>query len=52
MTTVTTVPKLHPAWEAFIKFCSTLKHGEIERLTIADGVPVIAQVVKEKMKFV
>jgi len=42
---------LHPAWRAFLHFCRELQHGEIERLKIQDGVPVIAEVVKKKVKF-
>ena len=42
---------LHPAWAAFLKFCSELQHGEIERLKIQDGVPVLAEVTKKKVKF-
>jgi hypothetical protein len=42
---------LHPAWRAFLHFCRELQHGEIERLRIQDGVPVIAEVVKKKVKF-
>lgn len=42
---------VHPAWRSFLRFCSELKHGEIERLKIQDGVPVIAEVTKKKVKF-
>jgi hypothetical protein len=42
---------LHPAWAAFIKYCERLSHGEIERLKIQDGVPVIAEVTTQKVKF-
>ena len=41
----------HPAWLAFIRYCSELQHGEIETLKIQDGVPVLAEVVKKKIKF-
>ena len=43
--------RLHPAWIAFIKFCSELEHGEIEILKIQDGLPVLAEVTKKKVKF-
>src|SRR5438128_808337 len=33
---------LHPAWCAFIRYCRELKHGEIERLSIQDGLPLLA----------
>jgi len=46
-----TDPSLHPAWLAFIRYCRGLRHGEIERLKIQDGLPVLAEVVKEKIKF-
>ncbi len=42
---------LHPAWAAFLKFCGELRHGEIERLKIQDGLPVLAEVTKKKVKF-
>ena len=42
---------MHPAWLAFLHFCGELQHGEIERLKIQDGVPVLAEVVKKKVKF-
>jgi hypothetical protein len=40
-----------PAWREFIKFCRDLRHGEIERLSIQDGVPVLAEVTTRKIKF-
>lgn len=42
---------LHPSWRAFIDYCSKLGHGEIERLSIQDGLPVIAERTKQKVKF-
>ena len=42
---------LHPAWRAFIRYCAELKHGEIELLKIQDGLPVLAEVVKKKVRF-
>ena len=42
---------LTPAWREFIRFCRELKYGEIERLSIQDGVPVLAEVTKRKVKF-
>jgi hypothetical protein len=42
---------LHPAWRAFLRYCRELGHGEIERLKIQNGLPVLAEVVKEKIKF-
>ena len=42
---------LPPAWRDFIRYCRELGHGEIQRLSIQDGVPVIAEVVTRKVKF-
>ena len=44
-------PSLHPAWLAFVRFCAELKFGEIERLSIQDGLPVLAETTKKKIKF-
>ena len=38
-------------WERLIRFCQQLGYGEIEKLRIQDGVPVIADIVREKVKF-
>ena len=42
---------MHPAWVRLMRYCEELGHGEIEKLKIQDGVPVIADVVREKVKF-
>ena len=42
---------LHPAWRAFIRYCAELQHGEMESLKIQDGLPVLAEVIKKKVKF-
>jgi hypothetical protein len=42
---------LHPAWKSLIDYCRRLQHGDIERLRIQDGVPVIAEVITRKIKF-
>jgi hypothetical protein len=42
---------LHPAWRAFLRFCAELKYGEIERLSIQNGLPVLAEMTKKKIKF-
>jgi hypothetical protein len=39
------------AWREFIGFCRDLRHGEIERLSIQDGLPVLAELTKKKVKF-
>ena len=45
------VSSLHPAWPALIRYCAELQHGEIERLKIQDGLPILAEVTKKKIKF-
>ena len=42
---------VHPAWVRLMRYCAELGHGEIEKLKIQDGVPVIADVIREKVKF-
>ncbi len=42
---------LHPARIAFLRFCAELRYGEIERLTIQDGLPVLAETTNKKIKF-
>ena len=42
---------VHPAWHRLMQYCEELGHGEIEKLKIQDGVPVIADVIREKVKF-
>lgn len=42
---------LHPAWPAFIRHCQDLGFGEISKLKIQDGVPVLAEEVVKKIKF-
>jgi hypothetical protein len=34
-----------------MEFCAKLGHGEIERLKIQDGLPMIAEVTTRKIKF-
>lgn len=43
--------ELTAVWREFIRFCTDLKYGEIERLSIQDGVPVLAEITKKKIKF-
>jgi hypothetical protein len=43
--------RLAPAWRDFIRFCRDLKHGEIERLSIQDGVPVVAELTRKRVRF-
>ena len=42
---------LPESWVTFINFCATLGHGEIASVKIQDGVPVCAEIVKEKVRF-
>ncbi len=42
---------LHPSWRAFIEYCAQLAHGEIDKLKIQDGLPVLAEITREKVKF-
>jgi hypothetical protein len=42
---------IHPAWFSFIKYCEGLRYGEIEKLKIQDGLPMLAEEVKKKIKF-
>ena len=51
MPVASAVRDLHPAWREFIRYCRDLGHGQIERLSIQDGIPVIAEVVVKKVKF-
>ncbi|MCU1257568.1 MAG: hypothetical protein JWO80_453 [Bryobacterales bacterium] len=44
-------PPLSPTWLEFVRFCRELGHGEIERLSIQNGLPVIAEITKKKVKF-
>ena len=42
---------LHPAWVAFVRYCQEMGHGEIEKLKIQDGIPVLVEVSRQKIKF-
>jgi hypothetical protein len=42
---------LHPAWREFIRFCRDMRYGDIERLSIQDGLPVLAELTRTKVKF-
>jgi hypothetical protein len=45
------LPKLHPIWQEFIRYCQSMGYGEIERLSIQDGLPVLAEKTRTKVKF-
>jgi hypothetical protein len=42
---------LHPAWVEFIRFCRQIGHGEIDQLKIQDGLPMLAETVRQRVKF-
>ena len=42
---------LHPAWKDFIGYCQELQFGEVEKLKIQNGVPMMAEVTTRKIKF-
>jgi hypothetical protein len=42
---------IHPAWVALIEYCRKLDHGDIERLRIQNGIPVLAELITQKVKF-
>jgi len=42
---------LNPAWRAFMRHCREIHHGEIHRLVIQDGLPVLAEETRKKVKF-
>ena len=42
---------LHSAWLQFIRYCTELEYGEIEKLKIQDGLPMIADLAVKKIKF-
>jgi hypothetical protein len=42
---------LPPAWRAFITLCESIQYGEIEKLSIQDGLPCLAEEVRKKTKF-
>ena len=45
------VVPLPRAWRDFMQYCRDLGHGELERVVIQDGLPVLAEVTKKKVRF-
>ena len=43
---------IHPAWIALIRHCQAMGHGEIERIKIQDGVPVLIEKSVERIKLI
>jgi len=39
----TAFKSLHPAWQNLIAHCQEIGYGEIERLKIQDGIPVLIE---------
>ncbi|MBI4396893.1 MAG: hypothetical protein HY548_07355 [Elusimicrobia bacterium] len=42
---------LHPAWWRLIAYCRRLRHGELAKVQVQDGLPVAVECVKERVKF-
>ena len=42
---------IHPTWLRLMRYCAELGHGEIEKLKIQDGLPMLAEVTTRKIKF-
>lgn len=43
--------RLHPAWSAFIRYCQQIRFGDIEKLRIQDGIPTMAELTTQKVRF-
>lgn len=43
--------QVHPRWYSFIKYCEAIQNGEIEKLKIQNGLPILAEEVKRKIQF-
>lgn len=41
---------VHPAWITLIRYCQAMGHGEIERIKIQDGIPVLIEKSVERIK--
>lgn len=42
--------RLHPSWEALIRYCEKLQFGELEKVRIQNGLPMTVEVVRTKMR--
>ena len=49
---MTRADQLHPGWVALMRLCSELGHGEIERIKIQDGLPVLVELTRQKIKLI
>ena len=45
------VERIHPAWANLMRFCREMGFGELERVKIQDGLPVVAEVTTRRVKF-
>jgi hypothetical protein len=43
--------EINPTWLKFIRFCQSLDCGEIDKLKVLNGVPVLAQKIMQNTKF-
>lgn len=43
--------RLHPAWNDFIRYCEKLQFGDLEKVKIQNGLPIMVEVTTHKMKF-
>jgi hypothetical protein len=41
---------VHPAWQALIGYCEKLQFGELEKVSIQNGLPMTVEVVRTKMR--
>lgn len=46
----TSLNELHPAWRELIRLCENMGFGEIERLKVHDGLPVLAEITRQKVR--
>ena len=44
------VEHLHPAWQVLIRYCEKLQFGELEKISIQNGLPMTVEVVRTKMR--
>lgn len=42
---------VHPDWMTFIRYCEDLGFGELEKIRIRNGIPVMAEQAIKKIKF-
>lgn len=45
------VLRIHVAWAKLIELCHEIGYGELERVKIQDGLPVVAEVTTRRIKF-